>query len=152
MTQPAMTLEQIATQLDAIAQNETFDSRPLRAVLCMPRIPAVLANACRRYLNGGALDTDHVRLAELANMLRSGPSADSTFMVGYTAEGFAMLGYAGTLVGDRMLGSDLRGYVGIERTEPFDPMNPAHAEFIGFRAYAVNRDAKRLAAKKAVPA
>ncbi len=71
------------------------------------------------------------------------------FMVGYTDSGFSMLGYAGTLSGDRMLGADRRGYDGIVRTEPFDPSMPAHAEYIGTAKWAVERDARRASGSRA---
>lgn len=69
--------------------------------------------------------------------------SDEKFIVGHTANGFSMLGYAGTYDGDRMTGADLRGYDAIVRVEPFDENKPEHHEFIATRAYAIKRDAQR---------
>ena len=52
----------------------------------------------------------------------------------------AMLGYAVTFTGDGFVGSDLRHYDGITRTEAFDLSNEKHAEFIAFYEYAIRRE------------
>lgn len=71
--------------------------------------------------------------------------ADSPFIVGYGPRGFTMLGMAGSFHGLGMIGSDLRQYEGITRTEPFDSAKPEHQEFIPFRDYALRRMARAAA-------
>lgn len=73
---------------------------------------------------------------------------ETKFIVGYTANKFSMLGYAGSHIGDRMIGSDLRSYDGIERVVPYDPHCAEHSEFSSFHDYAVQRDERRANAKK----
>ena len=66
------------------------------------------------------------------------------FVVGYNATAvFSMLGYAGTFSGDGFVGSDLRHYDGITRTEAFDLSNEKHAEFIALYEYAIRREQRR---------
>jgi len=66
------------------------------------------------------------------------------FVVGYNATAtFSMLGYAGTFTGDGFVGSDLRHYDGITRTEAFDLSDAKHVEFIAFYEYAIRREQRR---------
>ncbi|QIE29811.1 hypothetical protein [Caballeronia sp. SBC2] len=66
------------------------------------------------------------------------------FVVEYNAIATcSMLGYAGTFTGVGFVGSDLRHYDGITRTEAFDLGNAKHAEFIAFYEYAIQREQRR---------
>jgi hypothetical protein len=67
------------------------------------------------------------------------------FVVGHNATAtFSMLGYAGTSTGDGFVGSDLRHYDGITRTEAFELSDAKHAEFIAFYEYPIRREQRRI--------
>lgn len=62
-----------------------------------------------------------------------------SFIVGHTERGTQVLGYTGTHNGDHMVGSDLRNYYSIVRSEPFDENKPEHSRFISYRDFALAR-------------
>jgi len=74
--------------------------------------------------------------------------SDRPFIVGYGPHGFTMLGMAGSFFGQGMVGSDLRHYDCITRTEPFDSAKPEHGEFIALRDYALRRMTRASGARK----